>query len=343
MPSINGQIKTTDSGLGLVLENQHIIELEQNITNTTEQKFDKFFSHNNKQYHIQFDLKKKEKEEGDNFVIPINLLQREGEKELYDINMKNAFSLKSSKKGISVELHSFQKDKEASANRTPPRSVSSSPKNVSPRNSLSGSSSSLELNKTSTENNAKVEELEQENTNLQTKLTQAEQEKADLQTKFDAAEKEKTELQQQLDNLTKDDTAIEDLFADGSIKTEIEGLIGSTSQELEGKIKDLCDGKLRSKLKEMFYERFQKELIQFIKGGKSTGEIEKYIKEALKHFNNESKIADLQQQLKAKDEEITALKAQPDDAVTKLEGEKTTLTNKIKDLEAQLNNQMLLS
>src|SRR6266576_127135 len=80
------------------------------------------------------------------------------------------------------------------------------------------------------------------------KFEQIEKEKADLQTKFDAAEKEKTELQQQLDNLTEDDTAIEDLFADGSIKTEIEGLIGSTGQELEGKIKDLYDGKLRSEL-----------------------------------------------------------------------------------------------
>jgi len=47
----------------------------------------------------------------------------------------------------------------------------------------------------------------------------------------------------------------------------------------------------------------------------------------------------LQQKLTEKENEITALKAQPDAAVTKLEGEKTTLTNKIKDLEAQLNNQ----
>ncbi len=171
------------------------------------------------------------------------------------------------------------------------------------------------------------------------KFEQIEKEKADLQTKFDAAEKEKTELQQQLDNLTEDDTAIEDLFADGSIKTEIEGLIGSTGQELEGKIKDLYDGKLRSELKEIFYEELQGSIIEFIKKGKSAGEIEEYIKETLKYFNNESKIADLQQQLEAKDEEITALKAQPDAAVTKLEGEKTTLTNKIKDLEAQLNNQ----
>ncbi|WP_391159119.1 hypothetical protein [Wolbachia endosymbiont of Liriomyza huidobrensis] len=47
----------------------------------------------------------------------------------------------------------------------------------------------------------------------------------------------------------------------------------------------------------------------------------------------------LQQKLTEKENEMTALKAQPDAAVTKLEGEKTTLTNKIKDLEAQLNNQ----
>ncbi|MDE5065615.1 hypothetical protein RYF71_02035 [Wolbachia endosymbiont of Drosophila malagassya] len=47
----------------------------------------------------------------------------------------------------------------------------------------------------------------------------------------------------------------------------------------------------------------------------------------------------LQQKLTEKENEIAALKAQPDAAVTKLEGEKTTLTNKIKDLEAQLNNQ----
>ncbi|QEF49986.1 hypothetical protein EA652_0280 [Wolbachia endosymbiont of Drosophila ananassae] len=47
----------------------------------------------------------------------------------------------------------------------------------------------------------------------------------------------------------------------------------------------------------------------------------------------------LQQKLTEKENKITALKAQPDAAVTKLEGEKTTLTNKIKDLEAQLNNQ----
>ncbi|WP_265021786.1 hypothetical protein [Wolbachia endosymbiont (group A) of Icerya purchasi] len=47
----------------------------------------------------------------------------------------------------------------------------------------------------------------------------------------------------------------------------------------------------------------------------------------------------LQQKLTEKENEIIALKAQPDAAVTKLEGEKTTLTNKIKDLEAQLNNQ----
>ncbi|MBA8756925.1 hypothetical protein [Wolbachia pipientis] len=47
----------------------------------------------------------------------------------------------------------------------------------------------------------------------------------------------------------------------------------------------------------------------------------------------------LQQKLTEKENEITALKAQPDAAVTKLEGEKTTLTNEIKDLEAQLNNQ----
>ncbi|WP_353281677.1 hypothetical protein [Wolbachia endosymbiont (group A) of Aleiodes leptofemur] len=47
----------------------------------------------------------------------------------------------------------------------------------------------------------------------------------------------------------------------------------------------------------------------------------------------------LQQKLTEKENEITALKAQSDAAVTKLEGEKTTLTNKIKDLEAQLNNQ----
>ncbi|MGL9778670.1 MAG: hypothetical protein ACR5K5_00035, partial [Wolbachia sp.] len=47
----------------------------------------------------------------------------------------------------------------------------------------------------------------------------------------------------------------------------------------------------------------------------------------------------LQQKLTEKENEITALKAQPGAAVTKLEGEKTTLTNKIKDLEAQLNNQ----
>ncbi|WP_231115876.1 MULTISPECIES: hypothetical protein [Wolbachia] len=46
----------------------------------------------------------------------------------------------------------------------------------------------------------------------------------------------------------------------------------------------------------------------------------------------------LQQKLTEKENEITALKAQPDAAVTKLEGEKTTLTNKIKDLEAQLSN-----
>ncbi len=47
----------------------------------------------------------------------------------------------------------------------------------------------------------------------------------------------------------------------------------------------------------------------------------------------------LQQKLTEKENEITALKAQLDAAVTKLEGEKTTLTNKIKDLEVQLNNQ----
>ncbi|CAN2136629.1 hypothetical protein [Wolbachia pipientis] len=47
----------------------------------------------------------------------------------------------------------------------------------------------------------------------------------------------------------------------------------------------------------------------------------------------------LQQKLTEKENEMTALKAQSDAAVTKLEGEKTTLTNKIKDLEAQLNNQ----
>ncbi|WOE62579.1 hypothetical protein R0F62_05490 [Wolbachia endosymbiont of Drosophila aff. chauvacae BK-2020] len=47
----------------------------------------------------------------------------------------------------------------------------------------------------------------------------------------------------------------------------------------------------------------------------------------------------LQQKLTEKENAMTALKAQPDAAVTKLEGEKTTLTNKIKDLEAQLNNQ----
>ncbi|MCX3065281.1 hypothetical protein [Wolbachia endosymbiont of Drosophila pseudotakahashii] len=47
----------------------------------------------------------------------------------------------------------------------------------------------------------------------------------------------------------------------------------------------------------------------------------------------------LQQKLTEKENEITALKAQLDPAVTKLEGEKTTLTNKQKDLEAQLNNQ----
>ncbi|CAN2143708.1 hypothetical protein WPROTAP52_05490 [Wolbachia pipientis] len=47
----------------------------------------------------------------------------------------------------------------------------------------------------------------------------------------------------------------------------------------------------------------------------------------------------LQQKLTEKENEMTALKAQPDAAVTKLEGEKTTLTNKIKDLEARLNNQ----
>ncbi|WP_265042648.1 hypothetical protein [Wolbachia endosymbiont (group A) of Sphecodes monilicornis] len=46
----------------------------------------------------------------------------------------------------------------------------------------------------------------------------------------------------------------------------------------------------------------------------------------------------LQQQLEEKNAKITELEAL-DAAVTKLEGEKTTLTNKIKDLEAQLNNQ----
>ncbi|WP_353270308.1 hypothetical protein [Wolbachia endosymbiont (group A) of Myopa testacea] len=247
----------------------------------------------------------------------------------------------------------------------------------------------------------KLEQIEKEKTDLQTQFAKADQDKnkaletakliaeqdknkaledakkeaeekqQELQTKLDVANTEKTGLQQQLDNLTKDDTAIEDLFADGSIKTEIEVLIELTGQGLKDKVKGLYDGKLKSTIEDIIgsnlsemkdedkgklHEGLQIKIESIIGNGQSKNAdeiVESIKKEELKNsIINASKfskeVADLKVELEAKEKQIKTLEAEKNKAEQEkqnLEAEKnkakaqiTRLNTEVEKLKKELEN-----
>ncbi|WP_250295627.1 hypothetical protein [Wolbachia endosymbiont of Oedothorax gibbosus] len=185
------------------------------------------------------------------------------------------------------------------------------------------------------------------------KFEQIEKENKELEAKVNAVEQEKTDLQKQLEDLTNEqekvNTTIENLFEDGSIETEIEGLIKLTGQEqeLEDALKVLYDEKLESVIedviskieiededKEQFRELWsQKGIMHLItEGNQGANEVVKAIEKELKlisTLNKESLV--LYIQVKAKKQEAEELK----DENENLKGQFTRVSNELEAVREQ--------
>ncbi|MDE5065146.1 coiled-coil domain-containing protein [Wolbachia endosymbiont of Drosophila tristis] len=183
--------------------------------------------------------------------------------------------------------------------------------------------------------NVKITELEAVKKKAEEELRIKTQE---LQDQLDTAQQEKQDLEAEVEKLKAiDSTALQQQLEEKNAKiTELEAAKKKAEEELRIKTQELQDQLDTAQQEKQDLEAE----VEKLKAIDSTA-----LQQQLEEKN--AKITELealdavalQQKLTEKENEMTALKAQLDAAVTKLEGEKTTLTNKKKDLEAQLNNQ----
>ncbi|MGL9758681.1 MAG: hypothetical protein ACR5LA_07710 [Wolbachia sp.] len=193
---------------------------------------------------------------------------------------------------------------------------------------------------------------------LQDQLGTANTEKTDLKTQLEAANDEQKKVSEAIDGLL-----IKEL------NKEIKDLIELTGQELEGKVKSLCDEKLKNIIedfisnnllevqgKESLHKELQGKIVSVIETdqSKDVNEIVKSIKEGLTNsIINASKfskeVADLKVELEAKEKQIKTLEAEKNKADPEkqnLEAEKnkakaqiTTLNTEVKNLKKDLQAQ----